>query len=402
MVGKNATGKSKLASKKTALDKLRKVLMEDDLDIWDVVELIGEKEKSIKAKAQKNDKLGTIPENDVLKTPIPPKEDLKIPIPSAKPSDYEDPFPSSEEEEAESDILNQARSFNYSTDRSMVTVEDQDKIIKKDPFKDGNKKLGPRLGNPYSTAPMTMRKADPIKLYSEVMVEGLNKKSYVEKLELRRKDSLVQKLNGNLDITTQRDVETDEKRRLNDEYKRYAIDAKRREEKIPEPNMIDSSNGECSDAWKQWFERRLNQIKEWLIEDAISGLPPSKECEPPMGVSLLAADWNVFKKHEINVEWNYEKYGPMVLSDNMAYDGKNLYNPLNGRVWDNIIEHLEHEVKKSYLEIFPGSDYDVFDDNNGYFWSLILQQWYDIINVSNRQSYLPFHLIIIQIIFKSS
>ena len=135
-----------------------------------------------------------------------------------------------------------------------------------------------------------------------------------------------------------------------------------------------------------------------MIEDAISGLPPSQECEPPMGVSLLAADWNVFKKSEVKIKWDYAKYGPMVLAENIAYDGKKLYNPINGREWDNFIEHLEETVRRKFAENFPDSNYDAFEENEGYFWSLLLQQWYDYIKVITSFALILTRLLINRII----
>ena len=122
------------------------------------------------------------------------------------------------------------------------------------------------------------------------------------------------------------------------------------------------------------------------MEDALnSDLEPSAECDPPRGLkTLMADDWNVFRSNEVKVNWDYEKYGPMVLTKDMAYDGTRLYNPINGQSWSNIVEHLEYLVKKSFAENFPDAnhEYDVFQANEGYFWSKLLQQWYDLIQVS--------------------
>ena len=149
-------------------------------------------------------------------------------------------------------------------------------------------------------------------------------------------------------------------------------------------DFINPENGECSNEWREWFNHRMEQVSQWLVEDACRNyeLPPSKECEPPRGMQSLACEWKVFRKTEVEVKWKYDVFGPMILSDNIAYDGKNLYNPLNGRQWENFIEFLEAEVKRKYREAFPDLETDVFDRNNGIFWSLLLQQWYDIISVS--------------------
>lgn len=383
MAGKKAT-----KPKKTSFSELKRAVISGTILFSDIVKLMEDREcfelkqRTVSGKMDRENgaDLNTIPENDVLEITVSESSGDKVPKPSSGPMEYDsDPFPESESE----DVLNNAREL-YSTDRSIVTIEDQDAVIKRDPFKDGDKILGQRQGNPYSNTPMTMRRADPILLYSEVMAQGLNEKSYVEKLEQRRKDMVTQKLNVSTDVTAPRIDDTEEKRRLDADYKRYVLDCQRREAKVPEPNVIDRNTGECSAEWREWFQRRLRQIEDWLVEDAINGLPPSHECEPPEGVSLLAADWRVFRRHEVNVEWNYEKYGPMLLTDEMAFDGEKLYNPLTGRVWENIIEHLECAVKKKFAEKWPGGNYDVFEENNGYFWSLCLQQWYDIINVSSH------------------
>ena len=70
-----------------------------------------------------------------------------------------------------------------------------------------------------------------------------------------------------------------------------------------------------------------------------------------------------------------------MISDTMAYDGVKLYNPLNGRTWNNIVEVLESEVKRDYA-MSHGPNEDVFKKNDGYFWSILLQQWHDHCNVS--------------------
>ena len=148
--------------------------------------------------------------------------------------------------------------------------------------------------------------------------------------------------------------------------------------------MVNKQNGQFSDEWKQWFDNRVEQMKSWLVEDAAkhSHLPSSVECDPPKGIELLAADWNVFRKSEVEVLWDYQKYGPMILGSNLAYDGKKLYNPLSGRTWSNIVEVLETEVKEKFGKMYPDANVDVFEMNDGFFWSTLLQQWYDNVNVS--------------------
>ena len=53
-----------------------------------------------------------------------------------------------------------------------------------------------------------------------------------------------------------------------------------------------------------------------------------------------------------------------------------------GKSWSNIVEVLETEVKKKYELLHPGTNFDVFETNQGFFWSRLLQQWYDNVNVS--------------------
>ena len=148
--------------------------------------------------------------------------------------------------------------------------------------------------------------------------------------------------------------------------------------------MINPTNGECSQIWRDWFEERMTQMREWLLQDATAykHLPPSKECDPPRGLHKMAADWHIMRKSEVEINWDYEEYGAMMISDTMAYDGVKLYNPQNGRTWNNIVELLESEVKRDYAMSHPGSDEDVFTKNDGYFWSVLLQQWYDHCEVS--------------------
>ena len=109
------------------------------------------------------------------------------------------------------------------------------------------------------------------------------------------------------------------------------------------------------------------------------------ECNPPAGMKIIADDWRVMRKNETNVIWDYEKRGPIKLTHNMFYDGNKLFNPYNGRTWDNIIEHLAEQVKEDYerMAACPGPTMAPWEgENGGFFFSMLLQQWYDIINVS--------------------
>ena len=99
----------------------------------------------------------------------------------------------------------------------------------------------------------------------------------------------------------------------------------------------------------------------------------------------MATDWHVLRKNEVQIKWDYEEYGAMMINDTMAYDGVKLYNPLNGRTWNNIVEVLESEVKRDYA-MSHGPNEDVFKKNDGYFWSILLQQWHDHCNVSTFSS----------------
>lgn len=346
------------------------------------------------------------------------KKAYLTPIPSGANSDVDDidnddieylntdgqrsePFPDSENEI--SDVLNQGMNLEndseirgrdrsvdeYSTDRSIVTKENQHIERRVDPFNDKGKMIGKieKKGNPQSRAPIEMRGADPIKLYSEVMTQGLNQDPYDEKAK-RRKASLLkmgltkEKLEPK--IVKSDDLEMRQKLKL--EKERYEIDAWRRTQMVEEPNMVDANNGECSDTWRNWFNERMNQKSNWLVEDATiySHLPPSQECQPPRGFEPDAADWNIFRKSEVQVPWDFEKYGPMMLTENMAYDGTRLYDPSNGKQWSNIIEFLESEVIRKYQTANPGASLEVFERNDGFFWSTILQQWYDTISVSHQ------------------
>ena len=363
------------------------------------------------------------------------KTTTSAPIPSAKPMDFNqeefekyepkkyrnaydssrsEPFssdPDSEENEMEVDLNNAinledgeeyseesiVRSIrirdrfgdkdDFLTDKSIVTKQNLHIPRRVDPFKDAGKLIGkfPFQTNPYSSVPIETKRNEPIKKYSDAVASNLNKDDYDAKqkwrsLELSRlglaKDKIELK-NPNEDVLTERD-------RLNNEYKRYLIDLERRALKVPEPNMIDTTNGECSAAWRSWFQNRIEQMECWLVEDAINyHLPPSKECDPPMGLSLLAADWNIFRKSEVDVPWNFSEQGPLFLSEDMAYDGDKLYDPRNGRTWSNIVEHLEDQVRKRWLNKFPNSRRNPFDENGGLFWCQILQQWYDLLSVSS-------------------
>ena len=312
-----------------------------------------------------------------------------------------DPFPDSEDEIR--DVLNEGinpedlngsrrRDYSlddYATNRSIVTRENQNIERRVDPFNDKGKMIGKitKKGNPPSRAPIQMRKADPLELYSETVALEMNQKSYDEKAKIRKASLLKMGLtkeklepkNATIDDLNMR-------QKLKLEKERFEIDAVRRTLKTEEPNVVNTSNGEWSDEWRSWFEMRFEQCESWLLEDAsiYSHLPPSKECDLPRGYEHPAADWNVFRKSETQVPWDYEKYGPMMLTENLAYDGNKLYDPLTGKSWSNIIEVLESEVKRKYQLAHPNATMDVFEKNDGFFWSTILQQWYDGINVSHQ------------------
>ena len=298
-----------------------------------------------------------------------------------------------EEEYSELDIVKKIRirdrfgdKDDFLTDKSIVTKHDLNTPRRIDPFKDAGKVLGkyPFQSNQYSNASENFTNCDLAEELSESMKTQLNLADYEMKHKWRmnelkklglQKDKLELKL-PNSDVCAERE-------KLGHEYKRYLIDLDRRAQKQPEPNMIDTKTGECSSAWRQWFQNRMDQMEKWLVEDAVNyHLPPSAECDPPIGLKLLTADWNIFRKTETNIPWDFTKYGPMVLRDDMVYDGTKLYNPLNGRTWSNIVEHLEDQVKKRWREAFPGSRKNPFDENGGLFWSQILQQWYDLLDVS--------------------
>ena len=279
---------------------------------------------------------------------------------------------------------------DFMTDKSIVTKQNLNIPRRVDPFKDAGKIIGrfPYTENLYSNVPIEKRNDNLIKKYSDVAAGNLNKDDYDTKCKWRKIE--LNRLGidkDKLELKKPNEVGLKERERLNFEYKRYLIDLERRALKVPEPNMIDTTNGECSDEWRKWFQNRMEQMECWLVEDAINyHLPPSSECDPPAGLSLLAVDWNVFRKGEIDTPWNYTENGPLVLRDDMAYDGKSLYDPRNGRTWSNIVEHLEDQVKKRWLNKFPDSNRNPFNDNGGLFWCQILQQWYDLVNVSKKST----------------
>ena len=393
------------------VEDLKESILKGEIRIKDIFDALNVKDqRKIARKFRKNEDLNR-------KTNI--GDDL-TPIPSGAPSDCEDcenceycedcdncdsrsdPFPESEEDTK--DVLNQGMNLDdtsgsqkrdyslddFATERSIVTRENQNIERRIDPFNDKEKVIGKivKKGNPPSRAPIQMRMADPLKMHSEIMVQGMNQKNFDEKAKIRKASLLKKGLTKEKlepKNATSNDLEIRNKLKL--EKERLEIDAVRRTLKIGEPNVVNTSNGEWSDEWRDWFQRRLTQIEDWLLEDATvyRHLPPSRECEPPRGYEApTMADWNVFRKSEVQVPWDFEKYGPMMLTENMAYDGNRLYDPLNGRSWSNIVEVLESEVKRKYQAEHPEAPMDVFEKNDGYFWSTILQQWYDNVNVSLR------------------
>ena len=348
--------------------------------------------------------------------------DEYVPRISATDSSMSEPFSSSDpDSEAEKDDLNDAMNLgeeeyseesivrkirirdrfgdkdDFLTDKSIVTKQNLNIPRRVDPFKDAGKIIGgfPYTENPYSNVSVEGKHETPIKKYSEVVAENLNKVDYDTKYKWRKTELNRLGLDkAKLELKKPNEADLKERERLNFEYKRYLIDLERRALKVPEPNMIDTTNGECSAEWRNWFQNRMEQMECWLVEDAINyHLPPSTECDPPAGLSLLAVDWNVFRKSEVDIPWNFTEHGPLVLRDDMAYDGKNLYDPRNGRTWSNIVEHLEDQVKKRWLNRFPDSSRNPFNDNGGLFWCQILQQWYDLVNVSTLSYFISFQTI---------
>ena len=374
----------KLKKSKKLCHELKALILDGDIQLKDILEVLIEKdclEIAEKVKKRLKTSLETIAEEEVTPNPSSGAIDL-----SDDENSRSEPFSDSEGDTI--DVLDKGiNESNYSTERSMATKENQHIERRVDPFNDKDKMIGPKKGNPQSRAPITMRPADPIGLFSQTMVNDLNLMTYDEKAKerknsLRREGLTKEKLEPK--IARNEDLELRAKLKL--EKEREEIDALRRILKIEEPNMINVVNGECSDIWREWFNKRLKQIEDWLCEDAsvYKHLPPSRECNPPRNVEIPAADWNVLRKSEIQVPWDFEKYGPMMLTDEMAYDGSKLYDPLNGRQWSNIVEYLESQVKKNFETAYPGSSFEVFEKNDGFFWSTILQQWYDNINVSYK------------------
>ena len=366
--------------KKRVIDDLKEMVIKGEIQLKDILDAINgnEKEKTSQKKG-------------VIEIPIPASGPTELEEDSSRSEPFSD-SPRSDLEEEYGDVLNRGIMHEYSTERSVVTKENQHIERKVDPFMDKNKIVGGagRNGNPPSRAPIQMRPADNLELFSNEMTSGMNTRGFDEKLKNRkalllREGLIKEKLEPK--GPTSEDLEL--RQELRKEKERAEIDTRRRALKEPEPNMINTENGEWSDVWRNWFDRRLGQIEEWLLEDATTynHLPPSVECEPPRGVKVLATDWNVIRRNEVEVAWDYEKYGPMRLTDNMAYDGTKLYNPITGRTWSNIIEVLETEVKKKYEALNPGTDFNVFEVNDGFFWSTLLQQWYDIINVSKTSHF---------------
>ena len=361
--------------RKRVMDDLKDMISKGEIQLKDIFDVINGNEKE-----------KTSQKTSVIETPIPASGPIELEEDSSRSEPFSD-SPRSDLEEESGDVLNQGIVHEYSTERSVVTKENQHIERRVDPFMDKDKMVGGagRSGNPPSRAPIQMRPADNLELFSNEMADGMNTRGFDEKLKNRktlllREDLTKEKLEPK--GPTSEDLEL--RQELRKEKERAEIDTRRRALKEPEPNMIDTENGEWSDVWRNWFNRRLGQIEEWLLEDATTynHLPPSVECEPPRGVKVLATDWNVIRRNEVEVTWDYEKYGPMRLTDNMAYDGTKLYNPITGRTWSNIIEVLETEVKEKYEALNPGTDFNVFEVNDGFFWSTLLQQWYDIINVS--------------------
>lgn len=267
-------------------------------------------------------------------------------MPSAGRTDPEQPFSDTSsslseiEEGDENDVLNEGMNLadlsstirsrmndelEYSTDRSIVRKVDQHFEKRVDPFGDKGKIIGPKnpAGNPVARAPIGMKPAQTIDQLPKALVDQMNKTSYNEKLESRKKmlrnEGL---LHEKLDPPKPTQDDFAHRIFLEEDYKRELVDATRRELKMPEPNMINPENGECDQGWRDWFENRMQQIREWLIEDATiySHLRPSCECDPPKGLNKMAADWHTLRKNEVQIKWDYEEYGAMMLSDTMAYD----------------------------------------------------------------------------------
>ena len=390
MTNSKNTTKDAKKSKDLCIE-LKALILSGEIQLEDILDVLYEKDchkVAIKAKDKHVLEFETIHEED--EAPVPSSGAIDL---SDDEQSRSEPFSDSDNEIA--DVLNRginesdlddSHKLNFSTDKSVVTKENQHIERRIDPFNDKDKIIGAKISNPQSRAPITMRQADPLEKFPQEMIDCMNETTYDEKSKWRKASLLKEGLTKEKmepKVAKIEDLELREKLRI--EKEREEIDASRRIQKTVEPNAINTANGEWSDIWREWYDRRLSQIEAWLLEDATiyRHLPPSKECNPPRNVKTsTATDWNVFRKSEIQVPWDFEKYGPMMLTDEMAYDGSKLYDPINGRPWSNVIEYLETQVKRKFESEYPGAGFEVFDKNDGFFWSTILQQWYDEINVS--------------------
>ena len=394
---------------KTSLSELQTIFENDDLSTKEFIESLSEKDHAYllrkaqsklrrKYKEKKNTmSLCMMPSTGLTSEPeisygFDGDSDSQRSLRDSEAS-RSDPF-----EDSDDDVLNMAlqdvsvsdnEETRYSTEKSIVTKENQNQVRKIDPFNDAGKDIGRAYGyNPRSRAPIAMKEPGKMKSFAEVLVKGLNDMPYDDKVKQKKSDLRKTRLQHRDPEKVKIEKPSEEtmmnRIQVQKDHKRELIDLERRRLKEPEPNFINPLNGECSENWRHWFNRRMEQISMWLVEDASSNfqLPPSRECDPPRGIHKAACDWKIFKKTEVEVQWNYDKYGPMIFNDKIAYDGEHLFNPASGRKWENFVEFLESEVKRKYREVFPNAETDVFEQNQGYFWSLLIQQWYDIISVS--------------------
>ena len=148
---------------------------------------------------------------------------------------------------------------DFINDKSIVTRQNLHIPKTVDPFKDGNKVLGkfPFQRNPYSNAPLLTESSQITKL-PENLTKQLNEDDYDAKAKWRAGELMKMGLyKDKLELKNATSEVLNERERLKNEYKRYVIDRKRREEKEPEPNMIDTTTGECSQVWRDWFQRRM-------------------------------------------------------------------------------------------------------------------------------------------------
>ena len=257
------------------INEVREAFCKGLFSMKDILDTLDEKDcKKLFKKWKKNQKT-----HDVL-------------TPSAGRTDPEQPFSDTSsslseiDENDENDVLNEGMNISnisdtlrarvndesdYTTNKSIVRKEDQHFEKRVDPFEDRGKIIGPKdpNGNPIAKAPIGMKPAQKIEPLPKRMVDSMNKTSYNEKLEKRRKWLRSQKLlQESLEPAKPTQDDFSHRTFLEEDHQREVVDADRREQKLPEPNMINPTNGECDQGWRDWFEMRMQQIREWLIQDA--------------------------------------------------------------------------------------------------------------------------------------